>query len=53
MHLSLDDSDLDLTPSRASSSGSSTSSRLGFGKKYLRPRKMTRRKRGAKKSRRK
>jgi hypothetical protein len=47
MHLSLDD--LDLTPSRASSS---TSSRNAFGKKYLRPRKMTRRKRGAKKSRR-
>ena len=47
MHLSLDD--LDLTPSSASSS---TSSRNAFGKKYLRPRKMTRRKRGAKKSRR-
>lgn len=47
MHLSLD---LDLTPSRASSS---TSSGNAFGKKYLRPRKMTRRKRGAKKSRRK
>jgi hypothetical protein len=46
MHLSLD---LDLTPSRASSS---TSSGNAFGKKYLRPRKMTRRKRGAKKSRR-
>jgi hypothetical protein len=50
MHLSLDDLDLDLTPSRASSSGSS---RNAFGKKYLRPRKMTRRKIGAKKSRRK
>jgi hypothetical protein len=49
MHLSLDDLDLALTPSRASSSGSS---RNAFGKKYLRPRKMTRRKRGAKKSRR-
>jgi|694.fasta_scaffold97527_4 hypothetical protein len=50
MHLSLDDLDLNLTPSRASSS---TSSGNAFGKKYLRPRKMTRRKRGAKKSRRK
>jgi len=50
MHLSLDDLDLDLTPSRASSSGSS---RNAFGKKFLRPRKMTRRKRGTKKSRRK
>jgi hypothetical protein len=50
MHLSLDDLDLDLTPSRAPSS---TSSRNAFGKKYLRPRKMTHRKRGAKKTRRK
>jgi hypothetical protein len=49
-HLSLDDLDLALTPSRASSS---TSSGNAYGKKYLRPRKMTRRKRGAKKSRRK
>jgi len=44
MHLQLED--LDLTPSRASSS---TSSRNAFGKKYLRARKITRRKRGAKK----
>jgi hypothetical protein len=50
MHLSLDDLDLALTPSRASSS---TSSGNAFGKKYLRPRKITRRKRGAKKTRRK
>jgi hypothetical protein len=49
MHLSLDDLDLDLTPSQASSS---TSSGNAFGKKFLRPRKMTRRKRGAKKTRR-
>lgn len=46
MHLQLEDLDLDLTPSRASSS---TSSRNAFGKKYLRARKITRRKRGAKK----
>uniref|UniRef100_A0A6C0D556 Uncharacterized protein n=1 Tax=viral metagenome TaxID=1070528 RepID=A0A6C0D556_9ZZZZ len=44
MHLQLED--LDLTPSRASSS---TSSRNAFGKKYFRARKITRRKRGAKK----
>jgi hypothetical protein len=51
MHLSLED--LDLTPLRTSSSGSSTSSqdpRLGLGKKYFRARKITRRKRGNKKS---
>jgi hypothetical protein len=47
MHLSLDD--LDLTPSRASSSASSSSSRLGLGKKYFRARKITHRKRGNKK----
>lgn len=40
--------DLDLTPSRASSTNSS---RSALGKKYFRPRKMTRRKRGAKKPR--
>lgn len=44
--------DLDLTPSRASSSGSSTLSRNAFGKKYFRARKITRRKRGNKKTRR-
>ena len=44
MHLSLDDLELNLTPSRAPSSASSTSSRNAFGKKFLRPRKMTRRK---------
>jgi hypothetical protein len=49
MRLQLEDLDLDLTPSRASSS---TSSRNAFGKKYLRARKITHRKRGAKKSRR-
>ena len=47
MHLSLDDLDLYLTPSRTSSNGSS---RRGFGKKHLRARKITRRKRGAKKT---
>lgn len=52
MHLQLEDLDLDLTPSRASSSGSSTSSRNAFGKKYFRARKITRRKRGNKKTRR-
>lgn len=44
MHLSLDD--LDLTPSRTSSNGSSINA---SGKKYLRARKITHRKRGAKK----
>ena len=53
MHLSLDDLELNLTPSRASSSASSSSSRLGLGKKYFRARKITRKKRGAKKTRRK
>jgi len=53
MHLSLDDLELNLTPSRAPSSASSSSSRLGLGKKYFRARKITRRKRGAKKTRRK
>ena len=45
--------DLDLTPVRTSSIGSSTSShdpRLGLGKKYFRARKITRRKRGNKKT---
>jgi hypothetical protein len=49
MHLSLDD--FDLAPSRAPSSASSTSSRNAFGKKYFRARKITHRKRGAKKTR--
>jgi hypothetical protein len=53
MHLSLDDLELNLTPSRAPSSASSTSSRNAFGKKYFRARKITHRKRGAKKTRRK
>jgi hypothetical protein len=53
MHLSLDDLELNLTPSRAPSSASSSSSRLGLGKKYFRARKITHRKRGAKKTRRK
>ena len=53
MHLSLDNLELNLTPSRAPSSASSTSSRNAFGKKYFRARKITRRKRGAKKTRRK
>jgi hypothetical protein len=47
MHLSVDD--LDLIPSRAPSSASSSSSRLGLGKKYIRARKITHRKRGNKK----
>jgi hypothetical protein len=47
MHLSLDV--LDLTPSRAPSSASSSSSRLGLGKKYFIKRKITHRKRGNKK----
>jgi hypothetical protein len=52
MHLSLDDLELNLTPSRAPSSASSSgSSRLGLGKKYFRARKITRKKRGAKKTR--
>jgi hypothetical protein len=45
--------DLDLTPVRTSSIGSSTSThdpRLGLGKKYFRARKITRRKRGNKKT---
>jgi hypothetical protein len=50
MHLQLEDLELNLTPSRAPSS---TSSRNAFGKKYFRARKITRRKRGAKKTRRK
>jgi hypothetical protein len=49
MHLSLDDLELNLTPSRTPSSASSSSSRNAFGKKYFRARKITRRKRGAKK----
>jgi hypothetical protein len=49
MHLQLED--LDLASSRSPSSGSSSSSRLGLGKKYLRARKITRRKRGNKKPR--
>jgi hypothetical protein len=53
MHLSLDDLELNLTPSRTPSSASSTSSRNAFGKKYFRARKITHRKRGAKKTRRK
>jgi hypothetical protein len=53
MHLSLDDLELNLTPSRAPSSASSTSSRNAFGKKYFRARKITHRKIGAKKTRRK
>jgi hypothetical protein len=53
MHLSLDDLELNLTPSRTPSSASSSSSRLGLGKKYFRARKITHRKRGAKKTRRK
>jgi hypothetical protein len=51
MHLSLDDLELNLTPSRTPSSASSSSSRLGLGKKYFRARKITRKKRGAKKTR--
>ena len=49
-HLSLDDLELNLTPSRAPSSASSTSSRNAFGKKYFRARKITHRKRGVKKN---
>lgn len=46
-HLSLDDLELNLTPSRAPSSASS---RNAFGKKYFRARKITHRKRGVKKN---
>jgi hypothetical protein len=47
LHLQLED--LELAPSRTPSSASSSSSRLGFGKKYFIKRKITHRKRGNKK----
>jgi hypothetical protein len=49
MHLQLED--LELAPSRTPSSASSSSSRLGFGKKYFIKRKITHRKRANKKPR--